>query len=61
MKKINISEGIENNKTSALKECMLRHFWFFKDLRFKFELHVCNKCHDVFMATYELKKYCNIG
>ena len=22
---------------------------------FKFEPHVCNKCHDVLMTTYELK------
>ena len=61
MKKINISKGIETNKTSTSKECMLRHYWFFKDVRFKFELHVWNKCHDVFMAAYELKKHCNIG
>ena len=33
---------------------MLCHDWYFKDVRFKFEPHVCNKCHDVFMTTYEL-------
>ena len=27
----------------------------FKDVGFKFEPHVCNKCHDVLMTTYELK------
>ena len=31
------------------------HYWYFKDLGFKFELHVCNKCHDVLMTAYELK------
>ena len=34
---------------------MLRHYWYFKDVEFKFEPHVCNKCHDVLMNAYELK------
>ena len=46
-KKINVSEGIDTNKTSASKECMLCHYWYFKDVGFKFEPHVCNRCDDV--------------
>ena len=53
--KIDVSEGINNNKTSASKECMLCHYWYFKDIVFKFEPHVCNKCHDELMTAYELK------
>ena len=53
--KIDVSEGIDVNKTSASKECMLCHFCYFKDAGFKFELHVCDKCHDVLMTAYELK------
>ena len=53
--KISISEGIDNNKTSASKECELCHYWYFKDVGFKFEQHVCNKCHDVLMTANELK------
>ena len=34
---------------------MLCHYSYFKDVRFKFEPHVCNKCHDVWMTAYELK------
>ena len=34
---------------------MLCHYWYFKDVRFKFELHVCNKCHDVLVTAYDLK------
>ena len=45
--KIDISEGIDINKTNASKECELCHYWFFKDIGFKFEEHVCNKCHDL--------------
>ena len=53
--KINASKGIDVNKTSLSKECMLCHYWYFKDVGFKFEPHVCNKCHDVLMTAYELK------
>ena len=53
--KISVSEGIDVNKTSVSKECMLCHYWYFKDVGFKFELHVYNKCHDILMTAYELK------
>ena len=53
--RIDVSEGIDINKTNASKECMLCHYWYFKDVGFKFEPHVCNKCHDVLMTAYELK------
>ena len=38
-----------------LKEYELCHYWCFKDVGFKFEPHVCNKCQDVLMTVYELK------
>ena len=28
---------------------------FFKDIGFKFEEHVCNKCHDLLTMAYSLK------
>ena len=53
--KIDVSEGIDVNKTSASKECELCHYWFFKDVGFKFEEHVCNRCHDLLAMAYSLK------
>ena len=53
--KIDISEAIEMNKASAYKECMLCHYWYFTDVSYKFELHFCNKYHDVLMTAYKLK------
>ena len=53
--KIYVSEGLDVNKASASKECELCHYWFFKDIGFKFEKHVCNKCHDVLTIAYSLK------
>ena len=54
-KKVDVSEGIDTDKISSLKECMLCHYWYFKDVGFKFEPHVCNKCHNALMTAYELK------
>ena len=54
-KKIDVSEGIYENKTSASKKCALCHYWLFKDNGFKFEEHVCNKCHDLLTIAHSLK------
>ena len=53
--KSDVSERNDINKTSTSKECMLCHYWSFRDVGFKFEPHVYNKCHDVLMTAYELK------
>ena len=55
IQKISISEGTETNKTIASKECMLCSYWYFKDVGFKLEPHVCNKSHDVLMTAYEFE------
>ena len=53
--KIGVSEGIDVNKTSTSKEWELCHDWFFKDIGFKFEEHVCNGCHDLLTMAHSLK------
>ena len=53
--KIDVSEGIDVNKTNASKECKLCHYWFFKNVGFKFEENVCNRCHDLLTMAYSLK------
>ena len=55
-RRIGVSERIDTNKTNASEECMLCHYWCFKDVGFRFELHFCNKCHDVLMIADQLKK-----
>ena len=54
-KKNDVSEEIDVNKTNALKECMLYRYWYFKDVRFKVEPHVCYKCHNILITAYEFK------
>ena len=45
--RIDISEGIDIIKTRASKECDICHYWYFKDIGFKYELYLCNGCHDL--------------
>ena len=45
--RIDISEGIDVNKTSLLEECHICHYWYFKDAGFKQESYLCNGCHDL--------------
>ena len=54
-KKIVVSERIDVNKTSATKGCELCRYWFFKDVGFKFEEHLCNGCHDLLTMAHSLK------
>ena len=54
-KKIDVLKRIDVNKTSTSKEYKLCHYWFFKDVGFKFEEHVCNRCHDLLTMPYYLK------
>ena len=53
--KIDVSEAIDINKINASKECELCHYWFFKEIGFKFEEYVSNKCHDLLTMAYSLK------
>ena len=47
--RIDVSEGIDVNKTSASKECDICHYWYFLDYIFKFQPNVCHRCHDLLM------------
>ena len=42
---IDISEGIDVNKTNLAKECDIWHYWYFKGIGFKYEPYLCNGCH----------------
>ena len=45
--RIDISEGIDVNKTNLSKECDICHYWYFKDICFKYKPYLCNGCHDL--------------
>ena len=45
--RIDISEGIDVNKTCASKVCNTCYCWYFKDISFKYEPYLSNSCHDL--------------
>ena len=45
--KTDISEGIDVNKTHLSNERDICHYWYFKNIGFKFEPYLCNGCHDL--------------
>ena len=45
--RIDISEGIDVNKTSLSKECDICHYLYFKDIGFKYKPYIYNGCHDL--------------
>ena len=46
-KRIDISEGIDVNKTNLSKEYNTCCYWYFRDTCFKYEAYLCNGCHDL--------------
>ena len=42
-KRMDVSEGIDIHETNSSKECILCHYWYFKDVRFKFKPRGCSK------------------
>ena len=52
--KIDVSEGIDVNKTVASKECDICHYWYFLNYSFKFQPNVCNRCYDLLMMSMNL-------
>ena len=36
---------------------MICHYWYFKDIVYKYEPYVCNGCHDLSMVVYDLNDF----
>ena len=51
--RIDVSERIDVNKTSASKECDICHYWYFLNYSFKFQANVY-KWHDLLMMSINL-------
>ena len=42
---IDISEGIDMDKTNKSRECDICHYWYFLLKNFNYEKYLCNGCH----------------
>ena len=51
---IDVSEGIDVNKTIASKECDICCYSYFLNYSFTFQPNVCNRCHDLLMLSISL-------
>ena len=51
---IDVSKGIDVNKTSISKEYDICHYWYFLNKGFKFQSQVCNRCHDLVVMSMNL-------
>ena len=49
--RIDVSEGIEINKSNKSKECIICHYWYFKDIGYKSEPY------DLLMVVCDLKDF----
>ena len=52
--RIDVSEGIDINKTSKSKECDVCHYWYFLNKGFKLQPNACNRCHDLLVMSMSL-------
>ena len=52
--RIDVSGGIDGNKTSASKECDACHYWYFLNYSFTFQPNVFKVCHDLLMMSVNL-------
>ena len=52
--RIDVSEGIDVNKTSVSEQCDICHYWYFLNYSFKFQTNVCNRCHDLLIMFVNL-------
>ena len=55
--RIDVSERIDINKSNKSKKCSICHYWYFKDIGYKFEPYICNGCHDISMMAYDLDDF----
>ena len=53
--RIDVSEEIDVNQTSQSKECDISHYFFiffyFFNRGFKFQINICNRCHDLLIMS----------
>ena len=53
--RIDISEGIDINKTNLSKECMLCHYWYFLDKNFSYGPYLCDGCYNIMQKSIKFK------
>ena len=45
--RIDISEGIDADKTNESRECKFCHYWYFLNKNFSYDPFTCDGCYDM--------------
>ena len=53
--RIDISEGIDIDRTNKSIECMLCHYWYFLDNKFSYGPYLCDGCYNIMQKSNNLK------
>ena len=53
--RIDISDGIDVNKSYESKECTLCHYWYFLDKSFSYEPYLCDGCYNMTQKCNKLE------
>ena len=53
--RIDVSEGIDANKTNESKECMFCHYWYFLNKNFSYGPYTCDGCYDIVQRSIDSK------
>ena len=53
--RIDISEGIDVDKTNESKKCMLCHYWYFLNKNFGCGLYLCDGCYNIMQKSIDAK------
>ena len=53
--RIDISEGIDVDKTNKSKECKFCHYWYFLNKNFSYGSYLCDGCYDISQRSTDFK------
>ena len=53
--RIDLSEGIDVNKTSNSRECSFCHYYYFLYINFNYQKYLCDGCHDMSMKANSMQ------
>ena len=53
--KIDITEGIDLNKTNKSRECMICHYWYYLNKNFSYGPFTCDGCYTIVQKSTDFK------
>ena len=52
---IDITEGIDPNRTNKSKECMFCHYWYYLNKNFTYGPFTCDGCYNIVQKSTDFK------